>query len=620
MVSPTEWTISGGRYVVETTVPGGFVAQLYDSGGAPVGPTFSAVQQNLGNYIPGSVTPLATGGYALLYGFDGALLPGSLLDVAAFTADGQLLAKTALEAPADAQTDLPVAGSAQLYALPDGGFLAAWVEAPPFGGAPGRVAIQEFDPSGHPTTPTQDLGAVVQGTPAVQVTADGHYVVSWIAPSGASQAVFQDAAAPLGSSDPWPVPAQTQTLAASAGWTGAAVLSNHALAVVAAQDNGYGSHAAGVQVYDAAGNLAGSASGVGYGAAGEAFAPQVTALPAGGFYEVSFPGSSDYVIFNAANQAVFSHNAYTSGDGAFIPLTSGGYAVADFTNQVVGLFDGSGANTAWTSLAGLGPTDQIASLSDGGFALGYANSVVGFDSAGQVEFSSALGAHGSAFASQMTALADGRVAEVWLSPDGGQDGLPTTIAFQVFGPQGTSGALVLGQDLDPWHTTFAIQAHADGSAAILWSEGGGIFGAAYGAGQSGAHAALAGDLASTIAIPLAYDNVGLVYLQGGDVWAEVFNPASGAVTRADLGASAGDLSTIHALATADGGVAVSWHGAAGVVGTEMDPWGNVGHATSLPGDFLGVDAQGHAITLHDAGGQPVLQTYALSGGGLFWAA
>jgi hypothetical protein len=237
-----------------------------------------------------------------------------------------------------------------------------------------------------------------------------------------------------------------------------------------------------------------------------------------------------------------------------------------------------------------------------------------------LEFTGQLGATGSGFASQMTALADGQVGEVWLSPDGGQGGLPTTVVFQAFGAGGAGGALMLGQDLDPWHTTFAVQAHADGSAAVLWSEGGAIFGAEYGAGSSGAHAAMVGDLASTLALQLPYDAVGLVQLQGGDVVAAIFDPASGRVVRADLGAASGDLSTVHALATANGGLAVSWHDASGVVGAVMDPWGQVGATASLPGDLLGVDAFGHAITLHDSGGQPVLQTYALDDHGLFWAA
>jgi hypothetical protein len=620
MVISTEWSFQDGHYVVEATITGGFMAQLYDPAGNPVGPNFTEAQQYLGNYTPGEVIPLATGGYAMVYSYSGALVPGAQLNVAAFSADGLLLATAPLDTPAGDTGLLPVGGQASIYALPDGGFVAAWADGPPFGGGPGRMVIRAFDASGNPVENSTDLGGIVSGAPNVQVTTDGHYTVSWSSFLGPQQQTFLESAPPLAGVSTALAVAMTATLGGSAGWTGAAVLSTGALAVASAQDGGWGSHTGAVQVYDASGALTASVTGVGYGAAGAAFAPQVTALAAGGLYEVSFPGSTDYDVYTASGALAWSHNAYTSPNVGVIPLAGGGYALTDFADGYMGLFDQWGNNTAWVSLAGYGSPSQIASLTDGGFALGYSHSVVAFDASGQVEFTGQLGATGSAFASQLTALANGQVGEVWLSPDGGQNGLPTTVVFQAFGGHGPGGALVLGQDLDPWHTTFAVQAHADGSAAVLWSQGGAIFGAEAGAGSSGAHAAMVGDLSSALAVQLPYDTVGLVQLQGGDVVAEIFDPASGRTVRADLGATAGDLSTVHALATAGGGLAVSWHTGAGVKGEVLDPWGGVGPATSLPGDFLGVNATGQAITLHDAGGQPVLQTYALNENGLFWAA
>jgi hypothetical protein len=595
------------------------MAQLYDVAGNAVGPAFTAAQQYLGDYTAGQVIPLTTGGYAMVYTFFGALVPGAQLNVAAFSTDGQLLATAPLNAPASDPGTLPVGGQASIYALPDGGFVAAWADGPPFSSGPGRMVIREFDASGNPVQDSTDLGGLLSGAPSVQVTADGHYVVSWNSFQGAQQQTFLESAPPLAGDPTNLLGDSTATLSASADWTGAVVLSDHALAVVGAQDGGWGSHVGAVQVYDPAGDLTGSVSGIGYGAADAAFTPQITALGAGGLYEVSFVGSTDYYVFDAAGQQVWAHNAYTSPNVSVVPLTSGGYVLADFPDQYMGLFDAWGNNTAWVSLAGYGQPSQTASLSDGGVALGFGNSLAAFNAQGQVEYSGHLGAAGSGFASQLTALANGQVGEVWLSPDGGQYGLPTTVMFQTFGPNGASGALVLGQDLDPWHTSFTVQAHADGSAAILWSEGGAIFGAEFGAGSSGAHAAMVGDLSSTLAIQLPYDTVGLVQLVGGDVLAEIFDPASGRVTRADLGAASGDLSTVHALATANGGLAVSWQGASGTLGAVMDPWGQVGPILSLPGGLLGVDGQGRAVTLHDAGGQPVLQTYALNDNGLFWA-
>ncbi|HEY4031278.1 MAG TPA: hypothetical protein VGM25_13090 [Caulobacteraceae bacterium] len=548
-------------------------------------------------------------------------MPGAQLNVASFSADGQLLGTAPLNAPANDTALLPVNGQAQIYALPDGGYVAAWADGQPFSGGPGRTVVREFGADGNPVSDSTDLGGVVSGSPAVQVTTDGHYTVSWNGFMGPQQQTFLESAPTLAGDQTNLAVAVDPALSASSGWSGAAVLSNHTLAVVGVQDGGWGSHTAGVQLYDATGALTGSVSGIGYAGAGEAFTPQITALDAGGLYEVSFPGSTDYDVYTATGQLAWAHNAYTSPNVGVIGLAGGGYALTDFPDQYMGLFDAAGNNTAWVSLAGYGAPTRSASLSDGGLALGFDHSVTAFDAAGQVEFSSPLGATASDFASQMTAMANGQVGEVWLSPDGGQYGLATTVVFQAFGAKGASGAMVLGQDLDPWHTTFSLQAHADGSVAILWSQGGAIFGAEYGAGSSGAHAAMTGDLASTLMVQLAYDTVGLVQLQGGDVMAEVFDPASGRVARADLGAATGDLSTVHALATAAGGLAVSWHDASGgAVGAVMDPWGGVGPVTNLPGDFLGVDGQGHAVTLHDSGGQPVLQTYALNDNGLFWAA
>src|SRR6185437_7889498 len=144
------------------------------------------------------------------------------------------------------------------------------------------------------------------------VTADGHYTVSWSSFTGVQHQIFVESAPPLADAAPGLISAATATLGASTGWTGAAVLSNGSVAVAGAQDGGWGSHVGAVQVYDASGGLTGSVSGIGYGAAGAAFAPQVAALGAGGLYEVSFAGSTDYDVYTAAGQLAWTHNAYTS--------------------------------------------------------------------------------------------------------------------------------------------------------------------------------------------------------------------------------------------------------------------------------------------------------------------
>ena len=49
------------------------------------------------------------------------------------------------------------------------------------------------------------------------------------------------------------------------------------------------------------------------------------------------------------------------------------------------------------------------------------------------------------------------------------------------------------------------------------------------------------------------------------------------------------------LATASGGMAVSWHGTSGVLGAILGASGQASAAMSLPGDLFGVDSMGHAL-------------------------
>jgi hypothetical protein len=472
--------------------------------------------------------------------------------------------------------------------------------------------VREFDAQGNPVEPSQLLGPLASGQVAVQVNADGTYDVSWESYLGPQQRTFAEQSAPL------PFAMQSSVvLTASGGWTSAAVLANDALAIVGSQDGGYGSHVGAERTYDASGHETASASLMGYAAPGQTLTPEIVSLGQGGFYEVAYPGSTDYEIYNGADQRVFVHNAWSNANGQFTALANGGYLVTDFPDHVMGLYDSQGNNTAWIGLPGSAPEDIVA-RADGGFDFIYANQILGYDAQGRQDLDTTPGVAMSSFATAATALTGDVIGQVWLSADGGQDGLPTSIRFQVHGP-GYPGAraMQVAQDLDPWHTTFALQAHADGSAAILWSASGGVFAAEFNGSVGPASQALAGDLSTTVAIQLPDDMVGFAWLQNGDVWAEIFNPSTGTGHSADLGASNGDFSGLHALATASGGMAVSWHGSNGVLGAELSATGQASAAMTLPGDFLGIDNLGHAVTLHDQGGTPVLQTYAASDG-LFW--
>ncbi len=414
---------------------------------------------------------------------------------------------------------------------------------------------------------------------------------------------------------------QAQGLARSAGWSDAAVLSSHALTIVGTAPGGYGSLVAAEQTY-VDGQLVGTTTPRGYASAGETLQPTVDALP-GDFYKIGYVGSSDYEIYGAAGQLAFVHNAYASPSAAFTPLTDGGYVLTDSSSNVFGLFDPVGANIGWLAMpANLSGGSTVTGLDNGGLVFTDAQGDYAlFGPAGQAGAFGQLDATGSGFARSVAPTTDGGFAEVWLSPDGGQFGLATTIAVQTVDGAGraTSAALPVAQDLDPWHSQFQLQTHQDGSVAVLWSQGGGVFGAEFAAGAVGpAYGAVTGDLSQIQTTPLPDNQVGLAYEQGGEVWTEIFDPATGSVHRSDLGAVTGDISTVHILPTASGGVAVSWRDTHGVEGAVMSADGSVGAPVALPGDLLGIDPHGHAVTLQDSAGPPLLQTFALAGGGLFW--
>jgi hypothetical protein len=614
MATPSSWSLPDGASVAIAPVAGGFTAQLYDEAGTVEGALFTAAQAHLGLVDFESLTALATGGYVLTYLHDGALLPAPYIVSATFAADGELLSQSQVSIPSAENGNFPT-GPSQVYALPDGGFVQAWLDAPPYvGGFTGQLMVREFDSRGQPVEAAQALGQVAKGGYSLQVEADGLYTASWQSPLGPQQRAFMEQSAPL------PFTLQSSmVLTASAGWTSGAVLANHAIAIVAAQDGGYGSHVGAEQTYDGSGHETASTALRGYAPPGQPLTPEVTSLGEGGYYQVNYAGSTDYEIYNAADQQVFVHNVWSNANGHFTALANGGYVVTDFPGQVMGLFDSANHNVGWFGLSGSTP-ESIVARADGGFDFVYSDHVLGYNAQGTLDVNSHLGFPPSQFASAAAALGGGVIGEVWLSPFEGQNGLATSIFFERIQSGPELRAIPVAQDLDPWHTSFALQAHADGSAAILWSAGGGVFAAEYANGAVGpSNQALAGALSTTVAIQLPDDMIGFAWFQNGDAWAEIFDPTTGVGHSADLGAASSlDISSLHALATASGGMAVSWHGASGVLGATLDGSGHASAAMNLPGDFLGVDAMGHAVTLHDQGGTPVLQTYAANDG-LFWA-
>jgi hypothetical protein len=569
------------------------------------------------------VAPTAeTGGYVAAW-VDEFSSGNYQLEFAQFSGSGQLEGRAEVSSgPTGELTGL------ELMGLPDGNFAIG------FGYSWGPVHVDEYNAQGQELSVYEDNG-VLQGMAALP---DGRYEATYTRSSNGQLVtqVFTEKGVADGAADPAPqlapagheslVPAISTTLASSSGWAEergqAAVLSNGALALVDATANSYGWLHGAEQTYDANGVETASVTLLGGGAT---LAPKVTALPVGGFYEVTYGGSTNYEVYNANDQLVFVRNQYTSTTGGFAPLTNGAYVTTDSSSNVFGLFDANNNNVGWLSMPSDAPgAPTVNALNGGAFVFTYAGTSHFdlYDSSGDLLAHGDLSATGSQFATGFAALAgngDGFL-QAWLSPDGSTyNGIATSLDIQAVGPIGAiSPVLTLTQDLDPWHTEFKLQAHADGSVAILWSEGGAVFGAEYANGAVGpAYSAgvLGGDLSHTVTVELPGDKEGFAWQENGHAWAEIFDPGTGQVLRADLGPASD--SNIHAVATAQSGLAVSWHQYA-YTGAVLDASGQVGALTNLYGEFLGVNAAGQAVTLHENGaGTPVLQTYTLNDGA-FW--
>jgi hypothetical protein len=635
----TLYLMQGGYVVATQFQPPNSAAYLevqqYTAAGVPVGPTFATNDtSHFGTDTGAQITPLAGGGY--VFGWVQNLGMGSFtynLSLEPFAADGTALTSAPITLSVN---DTPATAGTINYAisgLADGGFVAVWSTG---GNGAGSLMYEEFTAAGAAVGLASSLGTIAAGaTPTIDALSDGRYVVSWTGTSGAEHAILTASGHPLGAVEPAPTfssadqllpTGSSVTLSDSPGWTSALVTSGGNLIV--ANPTG---QTAQQELY----SLAASSYGQNiitlplneYASDGTALDPKLTALP-GGFIEVTYAGTSDYQIENSAGQAVFTHNAWTAPTLSFVPLLGGDYIIENAGYPVFGLVQSDGT-TSWISQPADIPAGQAPifdALQGGGFAVTSAGSTTLdlYSSTGQSIGQAVLGASMSSFATAFAADRTGGFAEAWLSADGGQGGQATSLDIQTFDSAGhaTSTAVTLTQDLDPWHTQIQLQAHADGSYAALWSQGGAIWGAeiANGAASAAHVVGIAGALSDVVAIQMPGDEVGFAFLSGGQAYAEIFNPATGQRVVADLGTASGDASTLHALATTDGALAVSWHQGSSVLASLLSASGAVSTPVSIGGDLIGVDASGHAVVLSDNGqGVPVLQAYTTLDG-LFWHA
>lgn len=643
----TLYLLQGGYVVGSQVQPPNSASYLqvqqYTADGVAVGPAFATNDTgHFGTDTGTQITPLAGGGHVV--GWVQNLGMGSFtynLNLEAFASDGTPATSSPItlsvnDTPATAGTiNYAVAG------LADGGFVAVWSTG---GNAAGSLMYEEFTASGAAVGMAASLGTIAAGaTPVIDALSDGGYVVSWTGGGGAEHTVLTESGQPLGAVEPPPTFSSADqilpvhaplTLTGSPDWTSALVTSQGELIVTNTTPNSDGTGQVGQEELYYLGQanygqsvitlpLNESTSG------DQTLGPKLTALP-GGFMEVSYSGTSDWQIENSAGQAVFTHNAWTAPTLSFTPLLAGDYIVENAGYPVFGLVQADGT-TSWISQPAdipAGQTPVFDALQGGGFAVTSSGSTAFdlYDGAGHAIGQAVLGASVSTFATAFAAASAqssaAGFAAAWLSADGGQGGAPTSLDVQTFDAAGhaTSVVLTLTQDLDPWHTQLQLQAHGDGSYAALWSQGGAIYGAEITNGTAGpAHSTgIPAALSEVVAIQMPGDEVGFAFLAYGHAYAEIFNPATGARVLTDLGAADGDLSTVHALATADGALAVSWHEGGSVLATLLSPSGVTSTPVSIGGDFVGVDQSGHAIVLSDNGhGVPVLQDYTTLGG-LFW--
>lgn len=600
--------------------------------GHSMGQTYTATASSGDTFANLAVTSSTeTGGYYAGWIDRHQANPGTaewILNVAKFSASGQ---------PESQETVFDLTGPSsiqnmELVGLPDGGFVVAYNLYYPNPGFSSPMQIDEYAANGQRVSSITGDGWIQ----SLNVLPDGRYGLTVITPDQnfhpvTSTLVYTEQGAALGTVDTSPSQAQPTgeslvagtpvSLSASAGWQSAAILSDHVLAVAGAADGGYGSSRAVMQTYDPSGAETGSQTLMGY-AGPHGYLPVTISALDGGFYKVLYQGS--YEIDNANGQQVFVQNQWTAPGAAFHALSSGGYITTNSNNNVFGLFDTHAQNIGWETLPSWTSSwaYQITGLANGGFVIWGGNHDSFYAANGALLSDAALPGFGDNGYGSAIATASG-FDRVWLGQDGAHGTLGTELTFQAFDQTGAaaSGPIAFAQDLDPWHTAYQLEANQDGSTTILWSQGGGVFGAEYANGTVGpAFAAYAGDLGSSVVTQLSDNHIGFAYLQNGQLEAELFDPTTGTASRVDLGAVSGDLSRVHVLATSNGGMAISWHlPSGGVEGAILQADGLLSGQTILPGDLLGVNASGEAVTLHYTGpsSPPVMQTFTLNDAS-FW--
>lgn len=400
------------------------------------------------------------------------------------------------------------------------------------------------------------------------------------------------------------------------------MLSNGTLVVADAVDAGWGSHSGAANEFSSAGAAIGSSITLsGFSSAGSAMAPTVTPL-AGGMWEITYGGAGapvGYEVYGATGAQIFVDNQYSTGNPLFGALTGGGYVE---TNTGWGgrfnVTSSSGAIT-WLDLPQIGgvaanPT-AITSLTDGGFVFAFA----GTDELDR--YNASAGVHSTIHLGTtplsnvgLAAFSDGVVEAAWVATNasGGTDLMVR--AFDSMGAA-TTGAYDLGAASGGAATNVQLLATGvhDQSVAF-WTSSGGLYAASFdGTGANTATQIVAGTPTGAQEAVLTNGDIAVSWFEVDNgvshLWTEVLDPSTMTGTKQDMGAGDGGA---RLVALQGGGFAESWHSGSSVSGRAYDGLGHWGAATTVVGDFVGVDANGQLVAVGVNGaGQAVMQHYAL---------
>jgi beta-glucanase (GH16 family) len=310
--------------------------------------------------------------------------------------------------------------------------------------------------------------------------------------------------------------------------------------------------------------------------------------------------------------------AYSNGTGAFANALKTGdpggfhtYGMLWTASTVTYYYDGTAVFTTPTPANWTQPMYLIVNYALGGF--GQAPNAAAFPDSYKIDYvhAYALADGSTTYAYTQPPAPYGTVKAVGAPADVTGSG-PPTVALN-FDTDGT--ALSTRHVANLAAAPQQSQAAGFGKAMLFWTDSGAVY-AAYsdGAGIGTPKVLMAGSTATFHETWITSGKVVVTWLQTDNgvqhAWAGILDPSTMTFTKQMLGASSGGIATVP---TAKGGFEVSWHDGSQIETRAYDGFESFGPVTTLPGDIVGVDAQGHVLaTYSDGAGHTLAQAYSVS--------